>query len=296
MRIAGPSRSRRRRPASAISVVALTVLLAMVTYLDRVCISKLAPDIMRDLGLSKIQMGYVFSVVRAGLCHVRDSHRLVGRPRRHAARPHPHRDLVVDVHDRDRAPLSTTPRCCSCGFCSASGRPGRGRAWRGRFRAGFPAASAAPSRASSSPARTWPAGSRRSPWSRSSPISRGARCSSPSAWSGSSGRRAWYRWFRDDPTEHPSVNEAERLRIVAERPADCPHAAGRAYWGPLLRDRNVLALARDVLVEQHGLLLLHHVAADLPPRAARIRRRRRWGSCPVCRCWSACRAICSAAS
>src|SRR5258708_6092221 len=42
-------------------VVALTVLLAMVTYLDRVCISKLAPEIMRDLGLSKIQMGYVFS-------------------------------------------------------------------------------------------------------------------------------------------------------------------------------------------------------------------------------------------
>jgi Major Facilitator Superfamily len=42
-------------------VVALAVLLAMVTYLDRVCISKLAPDIMRDLDLSKIQMGYVFS-------------------------------------------------------------------------------------------------------------------------------------------------------------------------------------------------------------------------------------------
>src|SRR6478735_1637280 len=42
-------------------VVALTVLLAMVTYLDRVCISKLAPDIMQDLSLSKVQMGYVFS-------------------------------------------------------------------------------------------------------------------------------------------------------------------------------------------------------------------------------------------
>jgi sugar phosphate permease len=33
----------------------------MVTYLDRVCISKLAPDIMRDLGLTKVQMGWVFS-------------------------------------------------------------------------------------------------------------------------------------------------------------------------------------------------------------------------------------------
>jgi len=37
-------------------VVGLTVLLAMVTYLDRVAISKLAPDIMGDLHLSKVQM------------------------------------------------------------------------------------------------------------------------------------------------------------------------------------------------------------------------------------------------
>ena len=42
-------------------VVAMATALAMITYLDRVCIAKLAPDIMRDLDLSKIQMGYVFS-------------------------------------------------------------------------------------------------------------------------------------------------------------------------------------------------------------------------------------------
>ena len=42
-------------------VVGLTVLLAMVTYLDRVAISKLAPDIMGDLHLSKVQMGWIFS-------------------------------------------------------------------------------------------------------------------------------------------------------------------------------------------------------------------------------------------
>ncbi len=33
----------------------------MVTYLDRACISKLAPDIQRDLSLSKEQMSWVFS-------------------------------------------------------------------------------------------------------------------------------------------------------------------------------------------------------------------------------------------
>ena len=42
-------------------VVAIATALAMITYLDRVCIAKLAPDIMRDLHLSKSQMGYVFS-------------------------------------------------------------------------------------------------------------------------------------------------------------------------------------------------------------------------------------------
>jgi MFS family permease len=43
-------------------VVAFTVALAAVTYLDRVCIAVLAPQISAELGLSRIQMGYVFSV------------------------------------------------------------------------------------------------------------------------------------------------------------------------------------------------------------------------------------------
>jgi MFS transporter, ACS family, glucarate transporter len=42
-------------------VVAFTMTLAAVTYLDRVCISIVAPTIMRDLRLTAIQMSYVFS-------------------------------------------------------------------------------------------------------------------------------------------------------------------------------------------------------------------------------------------
>jgi MFS family permease len=34
----------------------------MITYLDRACIATLAPGIIRDLGLSTVQMGYVFTV------------------------------------------------------------------------------------------------------------------------------------------------------------------------------------------------------------------------------------------
>jgi MFS family permease len=42
-------------------VVLFTMALAAVTYLDRVCISILAPRISAELDLSRVQMGYVFS-------------------------------------------------------------------------------------------------------------------------------------------------------------------------------------------------------------------------------------------
>lgn len=42
-------------------VVVLAVTLAVITYIDRVCISQAAPFIMRDLNFTKVQMGYGFS-------------------------------------------------------------------------------------------------------------------------------------------------------------------------------------------------------------------------------------------
>src|SRR2546428_2884395 len=42
-------------------VLAFAFLLAVVTYLDRICISAAAPFIMADLGLTMLQMGAVFS-------------------------------------------------------------------------------------------------------------------------------------------------------------------------------------------------------------------------------------------
>src|SRR5215471_15906406 len=43
-------------------VVALATGLAMITHLDRACIATLAPYISKDLALSTVQMGYVFTV------------------------------------------------------------------------------------------------------------------------------------------------------------------------------------------------------------------------------------------
>jgi MFS transporter, ACS family, glucarate transporter len=42
--------------------VVLALTIALVTYIDRVCISQAAPLISQDLGLTKIQMGWAFSV------------------------------------------------------------------------------------------------------------------------------------------------------------------------------------------------------------------------------------------
>lgn len=46
-------------------VLGMTVALAFLTYMDRVCISVTAPAMMRDLHLSRLQMGFAFSAFTA---------------------------------------------------------------------------------------------------------------------------------------------------------------------------------------------------------------------------------------
>src|SRR5215510_1734464 len=52
--VALPARSRR-------AVLGFAATLAMITYVDRVCISQAAPDIQSALGLSAREMGLAFS-------------------------------------------------------------------------------------------------------------------------------------------------------------------------------------------------------------------------------------------
>jgi MFS family permease len=42
-------------------ILGFTAALAIITYVDRVCISQAAPDIQRELGLTKTQMGWAFA-------------------------------------------------------------------------------------------------------------------------------------------------------------------------------------------------------------------------------------------
>ena len=56
-----PRRVPRSDPALAIGFSAFAATLAIITYIDRVCISQAASDIQRDLGLTKVQMGWAFA-------------------------------------------------------------------------------------------------------------------------------------------------------------------------------------------------------------------------------------------
>src|SRR5688572_32836650 len=61
---ATPSAERipQGRPSKArYWVIVFAITLAIITYIDRVCISKAAPLIQRDLGLTKQEMGYAFA-------------------------------------------------------------------------------------------------------------------------------------------------------------------------------------------------------------------------------------------
>jgi sugar phosphate permease len=49
----------------------------------------------------------------------------------------------------------------------------------------------------------------------------------------------WFRWFRDEPSDHPGVNAAE-LAVIGNQPAAAAHP--RVPWRRLLRNRSMLAL------------------------------------------------------
>jgi ACS family glucarate transporter-like MFS transporter len=53
---------------------------------------------------------------------------------------------------------------------------------------------------------------------------------------------AWHLWFRDEPSDHPATNEAERRLILADRTPEVPFPRGWAFWSNLLRQRNVRLL------------------------------------------------------
>lgn len=57
-----PASSAPQKPTRARHwVIVFAITLSVITYIDRVCISQAAPNMRRELGLTPMQMGAVFS-------------------------------------------------------------------------------------------------------------------------------------------------------------------------------------------------------------------------------------------
>jgi len=215
--------------------------LGMITYLDRACIATLAPGIMRDLGLTTVQMGYVFTVFQL-------AYALFEIPTAWWA-------------DRKGTRLVLTRIVLWwSAFTAATGAA-----------FGYPAMLAIRFLFGMGEAGAWPSVARTfSRW-----IPRRERGTvqgvffagahlvgglTPALvlyllgflhWRmifvafGAVGLvwvAVWLVWFRNDPSEHPAVNAAELQTIVSERPPDSGHVAGLEYWRALAGSRNMLAL------------------------------------------------------
>ena len=232
--MATPTRTRYR-------VVALTTALGMITYIDRACIATLAPGIVRDLGLTTIQMGYVFTVFQL-------AYALFEIPTAWWA-------------DRrgTRAVLSRIVLWWSCLTAATAAAFSYPVLLAVRFLFGVGEAGAWPC-----VARTF---SRWIPRHERGTVQgvffAGAHLVgglTPAlvlwllhflSWRqifvcfggiGLVWTAVWLSWFRNDPAEHASVNAEELRTILLDRPPDIGHSAGVEYWRKLFRNRNMMAL------------------------------------------------------
>jgi MFS transporter, ACS family, glucarate transporter len=223
-------------------VVTLVVFLGMITYLDRACISTLAPAITEEFSLSKIQMGYVFSAFALAYAAFEiPSAWLADRQGTRVVLTR----IVIWWSTFTMATGATVGYASLLlvrflfGMGEAGAWPCMGRTFsrwipradRGRIQGVFFAA--AHFAGGMTPFLV--AGLMRvMPW-RAIFIGFGAI--------GLLWAFFWYRWFRDDPAAHPAVNAAELTLILRGRELrDSPEPVAVRFRA-LLWNRNIFAIA-----------------------------------------------------
>ena len=229
-------------------VVAFTVALAALTYLDRVCISILAPRIMRDLHLTLLQMSYVFSAFTL-------AYALFEIPSaRWADRVGSRRVLTRIVLWWSTFTVATAAAfsfgtLLSIRFLFGVGEAG---AWPNAARV---FARWIPARERGRVQGVFFAGAHLSggftpmlvaylatlfPW-RAIFILFGCL--------GFVWALAWYTWFRDEPRDHPSVPASERDLIELTRGLASGHAAN---WTDVFRTRSLVPLCLQYVANTYG--------------------------------------------
>jgi MFS family permease len=219
----------------------MAVLLAMVTYLDRACIATLAPNIMDDLHLSKDQMGWVFSAFALAYAAFE----------------------IPTAWWADRAGTRTVLTRIVVWWSSFT--IATAGAWNyvsllvTRFLFGAGEAGAWPSAARTF-SRWIPArerGTVQGIFFVGAHLAGGltpmlvAALLTVTSWRpifvlfglvGFVWAAVWYVWFRDEPAEHPAVNEAELDLIISGRRPDAGHSSSLEYWARLFSHRNTITL------------------------------------------------------
>jgi len=227
VRAGSPTRVRHQ-------VLAFTLVLTAIAYLDRVCIATAAPAIKADLHLSDVQMGYVFSAftfayalfeVPSGWLADRFGARLM-------------LTRIVSWWSVMTAATGWVGGFASLfavrflfGMGEAGAFPSIARAYarwlsaaeRGRA-FGLALMTAALGGAATQPLVVVLL--ERIHWRHTFPIFGAVGC----VWA-----VAWFVWFRDDPRQHPGVN-ADELELIGV-PADPAHH--QVPWGRLARSRNL---------------------------------------------------------
>jgi MFS family permease len=232
-------------------VLALAVVMAGITYLDRVCIAQAAPDIKRDMHLSDKQMGVVFSAFTLAYALFEIPSGAWGD-----------RIGTRSVLARIVAWWSTFTIATAAAFNYAS-------LLAIRFLFGMGEAGAFPN-ASKAFSRWFPLaerGTAQGIFFAGAHLGGGLTPSLVLALLGYVHWRivfvlfgalgfvwalAWYRWFRDEPADHPAVSVAELKWIEAGRQKEAPQEFDLPLLARILADRNMVALCLMYFTQAYG--------------------------------------------
>lgn len=232
-------------------VLGLAVLLAGITYLDRVCISLTAPAMMRELGLSKVEMSLVFSAFTLAYA-------------------------VFEIPtgwwgDRigTRRVLTRIVTWWSGFTMLTAGAFNYGSLLVIRFLFGAGEAGAWPN-AAKTLSRWFPVterGTAQGIFFMGAHLAGGitpllvAGMLTHISWRwvflifgvfGFVWAIVWYWWFRDEPEEHPSITAAELAHIQQGRAVAESHHLNAAGWRSILTNRSLLALCAAYFTQGYG--------------------------------------------
>jgi MFS family permease len=230
----------------------MTVLLAAITYLDRVCISVTRSDIQRDLGLDLVQMGSVFSAFYIAYAAFEiptgwwgdkfGSRRVLTR--------------IVSwwsVFTVLTGAAFSRWSLISIRFLFGAGEAGAAPNVARTFSRWFPLQERGRAQGMFFMGAHLAGGL--TPLLVTALLQAGLTWRTLFATFGAIGfiwAFAWHRWFRDTPAEHPSVNMGERATIESGIAPTVGHEFGRTDWMRLLGNRTAVFLCLQYFTQSFG--------------------------------------------